>query len=76
MLRKTELAAAVKLEQAVGQRRYGHFDYDANKAIGPDPLVSPVPRSSSVSSTNSVRANPPARHVDSKTGRITFKAAC
>lgn len=76
MLRKSELTAAVKLEQAVGQRRYGHFDYDANKAIGPDPGSSSVLRGcSSRAVTKTMHADPPVRVVDKRTGRINYKPA-
>ena len=35
MLRKNGLLASIKLDQLFGQRRYGHFDHDANSVAGP-----------------------------------------
>ena len=76
MLRTKELTAAVKLEQAVGRRRYGHFDYDAHKAIGPDPAYSSVSRRQTKRVRSaSAQATPPLRLIDKRTGRITYKPA-
>lgn len=35
MLRISQLKAVTKLTQALGQRRFGHFDHNAHAATGP-----------------------------------------
>jgi len=35
MLTLKELLAVLRLAQAVGQRRFGHFDHEANSSAGP-----------------------------------------
>ena len=37
MLRVRELLDAIDLAHEAGERRYGHFDHDANAAMGPFP---------------------------------------
>lgn len=38
MLRLDELLAVLEMAQAVGQRRFGHFDHEANSSAGPFPF--------------------------------------
>jgi hypothetical protein len=71
MLRLSELQNAVKLQQTVGQRRYGHFDSDAHKAIGPDPSYAAVARNKHAP-LSGITASPPVRRVNKRTGRVTF----
>jgi len=71
MLRMSEHRNAVKLGQAVGQRRFGHFDYDANKAIGPEPVCT-VATVTVRTSIRGLKVHAPKKKVDPITGRFSF----
>lgn len=71
MLRLSEYRNAMMLEQAVGQRRFGHFDSDANKAIGPEPTTWPIVSTRQASSDGPLVPAPIAK-VNRRTGRVTY----
>lgn len=39
MLTLQELLSVLRLARAVGQRRFGHFDHEANSSSGPFPQI-------------------------------------
>lgn len=76
MLRKNGLLAAIKLDQLFGQRRYGHFDHDANSVAGPTKtIIVKDTRTKKKGKQTKTSVKPYKRMIDSKTGRITYKKA-
>jgi hypothetical protein len=76
MLRVSEIDAALAMMQAIGPRRYGHFDHDSHEAIGPFP---PSPRvdARSVERKSHVAEGPKAppleRFFDKETGQPLYR---
>ena len=62
---------ALKLGQSVGARRFGHFDFDANKAIGPEPVCT-IATVNVRASSRGLQVKAPIKKIDPKTGRISF----
>ena len=76
MLTYLEYLACVLFAQAVGQRRFGHFDHDANCASGPFPpsdrAASPVRKASERDTGATVHLRY-ERFVDPDTGAPRFR---
>ena len=79
MLRATELIRALELEQAVGQRRHGHFDHDAHNMAEKNASVpnnaAPAGKSEHPKggAAHTLSAKPLKKTIDSKTGRVTHQ---
>lgn len=74
MLRKNGLLAAIKLDQLFGQRRYGHFDHDANSVAGPTKIkIVKDTRTRKKGKQAKTTVKPYKRIIDPKTGQITYQ---
>jgi hypothetical protein len=75
MLRISQLKAVAKLTQALGQRRFGHFDHNAHAATGPFASSSLQFSESAAVADNELSVEALVKTADVATGQPLFGPA-
>ena len=74
MLFLSELIAALRLAQSVGERPHGHFDHDANAVCGPAKQESTRPRAQGRSGSGAASIKGFDVTEDPVTGELLYSA--